>query len=267
VSESTASSPGAEGAVHLHIDGPVASMLFDRPAARNAMTWTMYSDLAAACDTISANPEVRVAVLRGMGGKAFVAGTDIAQFQEFDSGADGVAYEQRLAAYVARVDALAVPTIAVVEGMAVGGGMAIATVCDFRIATPGARFGVPIARTLGNCLSAGTLKVMVEALGVGLVKRMLLLAELVPAEELLACGFVLKTVAAETLDAEVDELCQRLAGHAPITMSVTKQLLSRIVAGGDEPDLPLLEHCYASDDFHEGVDSFVNRRPPRWTGR
>ena len=131
-------------------DGEIATVIFDRPAARNAMTWRMYEQLGEACARIRSEDGLRVAVFRGAGGKAFIAGTDIAQFQAFGSGEDGIAYEAKMEDYIAGVEALPVPTLAVIEGFAIGGGLAIAAACDLRIATPGSRFGVPIARTLGQ---------------------------------------------------------------------------------------------------------------------
>jgi len=259
--------PGPEGAVHLDVDGAVASVIFDRPQARNAMTWAMYEGLARACEAIARTMSVRVAVLRGTGGKAFVAGTDIGQFAEFGSGEDGVAYEARIEGFVGRLAALEVPTVAAVEGWAVGGGLAIATACDFRVATVGARFGAPIARTLGNCLSTSSLRLLTAALGLPTVQRMVLLADLVPAEELEHSGYVLRTVKPEALEATLDDLCTRLAGYAPITMATTKVLLGRLVAGSTEPDEALLRRCYGSEDFGEGVAAFVAKRPARWQGR
>ena len=171
--ESPASS--GDGQVTLRIADSVAHVLFDRPWARNAMTWAaMYDGLAAACGAINENSNVRVAVLRGAGGKAFVAGTDIAQFRQFSNGDDGVAYEARIDGFVDTLERLRVPSIAVVEGFAVGAGLAIANACDFRIAASGARFGVPIARTLGNCLSAANLRRLCITLGVSWVKSCLL---------------------------------------------------------------------------------------------
>ena len=144
---------GVQGRVGLAIDAGVATLTFERPEARNAMTWTMYEQLGAHCDRLAGERAVRVGVLRGAGGEAFVAGTDIHQFLDFGGGADGLAYEARIDAGIERIEQLPFPTVAVVEGWAVGGGLAIATACDFRVATPGAKFGVPIARTLGNMLS------------------------------------------------------------------------------------------------------------------
>jgi len=143
----------SEGTVHLERAGSVAKITFDRPAARNAMTWTMYEQLAAHCEQLAGDGSVRVVTLRGAGGEAFVAGTDISQFQAFTGGDDGLAYERRIDQSIALIERLPMPTVAIVQGWCVGGGLGIATVCDFRVATPSARFAVPIARTLGKASS------------------------------------------------------------------------------------------------------------------
>ena len=180
----------ADGAVHYVRSGAIATVTFDRPAARNAMTWQMYEQLGEACERMQREEGLRVAVFRGAGGKAFIAGTDIAQFRSFRSAEDGIAYEAKMEAYLSAVEALPVPTLAVIEGFAIGGGLAIAACCDLRIATPGSRFGVPIARTLGNCLSVANYARLVAALGASRAKRVLLLAENLSAEEALAGGFL-----------------------------------------------------------------------------
>ena len=179
----------SNGEVRYSRVGKIATVIFDRPAAHNAMTWQMYEQLDAACARIRAEHDVRVAVFRGAGGKAFIAGTDIAQFQQFRSAEDGLAYEEKMESYIDAVESLPVPTLAVIEGYAIGGGLAIAAACDLRIATTGSRFGVPIARTLGNCLSMRNYARLVAALGAPRAKRMLLLAENLSAEEALAGGF------------------------------------------------------------------------------
>src|SRR5215204_467614 len=189
-----------DGEVHLRRDGAVAHIVFDRPQARNAMTWRMYEQLGEICANLRADTSGRVAVCRGAGGKAFVAGTDIAQFLEFTSGEDGIAYEQRMESTLGALESLPVPTLAVVEGWAIGGGLAIAACCDLRIATPGSRFGVPIARTLGNCLSVANTARLVAALGVARAKRVLLLAETIAAEEARAGGFLAEIVEASEID-------------------------------------------------------------------
>ncbi|QIB32839.1 enoyl-CoA hydratase/isomerase family protein [Ancylobacter pratisalsi] len=259
-----ASSAASEGRVRLSIEGAIARITFDRPAARNAMTWRMYEELAQACRSIAASPAIRVAVLRGAGGKAFVAGTDIDQFRAFSSGNDGIAYEEKVEEFVGTLEALSIPTIAVVEGWAVGGGMALANACDFRLATPGARFGVPIARTLGNCLSASNVQRLIATLGLDLVRRMLLLAEMPKAEEMPA-GYV-SVVPPEDIDTRLDELCTRIIGNAPITLRVTKEIIRRLAHNPNAPDADLVRETYGSADFREGVDAFLAKRPPEWRG-
>jgi enoyl-CoA hydratase len=206
-------------------------------------------------------------IFRGAGGKAFIAGTDIAQFQAFRGGEDGVAYEETMERYLSAVETLPVPTLAVIEGFAIGGGLAIAATCDLRIATPGSRFGVPIARTLGNCLSITNYARLVAGLGAARAKKMLLMAENLNAEEALAAGFISEIVAPAELDARVAAIADRLIHHAPITMRVSKEAIRRLLhaglPGGDDLSL----ECYGSEDFKIGVNAFVAKQEPQWTGK
>jgi enoyl-CoA hydratase len=256
----------SEGKVQLHIEGGIASVVFDRPQARNAMTWAMYEQLGQICDVLQSNAAVRVVTFRGAGGEAFVAGTDIEQFKAFQSGEDGVAYEQQIDRCINRLESLRMPTVAVIEGWAIGGGLAIATACDFRIGTPASRFGVPIARTLGNCLSVANLARLSAVFGVPRVKRMLMLAEVLAANEALDCGFLIQINEVVEVDAALARLCERLGALAPLTQSVTKEGLRRLVAQGLPPDEDLIRSCYGSDDFREGVDAFAGKRRPVWNG-
>lgn len=257
----------SDGSVLLSRDGAVATITFDRPAARNAMTWEMYGQLAALCEALAKDREVRVVVFRGAGGQAFVAGTDIAQFLEFRNGDDGVAYERRIDHGIQLIEQLPMPTVAVIEGWAVGGGLAIATACDFRIATADAKFAVPIARTLGNTLSAANVARLQAAWGQQRVRRMLLLAESMPADEALACGYLHAVCAnLDELTTTRDALCDTLSQLAPVTQAVSKEILRRLVAH-DLPDADdLIRRCYGSADFREGVTAFTERRKPVWRG-
>jgi len=256
----------SDGAVRLSVNGSVAAVVFDRPEARNAMTWAMYEQLVATCERLRDEHSVRVTTFRGAGGQAFVAGTDIAQFERFASGDDGVAYERRIDSCIDAIAALPMPTVAVIEGFTVGGGLAIATACDFRIATPAARLGVPIARTLGNCLSMANVARLTAAFGSQRVKRMLLLAELLPAEEALDCGFLQRVCAVDELDAAVVALTDMLCELAPLTQGVSKEALRRLSLAGLPDGDDLIRRCYGSADFREGVAAFVEKRAPRWRG-
>ncbi len=252
--------------VRLELRNDVAYITFDHVAARNAMTVGMYQSLKSICEDLAKNSKAKVAILRGAGGKSFVSGSDIAQFSSFTSGQDGIAYEEGIDQYLAPLATLPIPTIAVIDGMAVGGGLAIASCCDFRIATPDARFGVPIAKTLGNCLSAGNVAWLVAHLGVNIVKRMLLLAELVTAPELLKQGYLLATYPAENLEDEANQLAERLMKLAPITQKSTKLTLARLIKNNLPDCSDLIRECYGSEDFKNGVSAFLDGKPLIWTG-
>jgi enoyl-CoA hydratase len=257
----------SDGEVHLVREGSVAKIIFDRPAARNAMTWQMYEQLNAICHELRMDSSIRATVFRGAGGQAFIAGTDISQFLAFRSGEDGISYEQRMEGYLDAIEALPMPTLAVVEGWAIGGGLAIAAACDLRIATVGSRFGVPIARTLGNCLSMTNYARIVAALGSSNAKRILLLADMISAEQALACGFLIDVLAPEDLDRRSADICARLSGNAPVTMRVSKEAIRRLLHAGLPNGDDLVRTCYGSGDFHTGVRAFVDKSEPVWTGQ
>lgn len=252
--------------VVLDIDGPIATVTLARTAARNALTWEMYDALVEACDAVP-TAGARVVIIRGSDG-AFSSGTDIAQFDQVRSGADGVAYERRLAHVIERLEAVDVPTIAAIDGPAVGGGCALAVACDIRIAADTARLGVPVARTLGNCLSVENLARLVDLVGQGRALELMFTGRLVPAAEALAWGLVHRVVPVADLDAETRTLARELASRATSTLVTTKAMLRRLRAArrpapGDCDDL--IAACYASADFREGVAAFAARRPPAFS--
>ena len=249
-------------------DGAIVTLTFNRPQARNAMTWNMYQRLYDTCEEVDADESVRVLVLKGAGGKAFVAGTDISQFSEFKTGEDGLKYEREGNERMGRIARVSKPVIAQIEGFAVGGGLGIAAGADLRIATPDARFGAPIARTLGNCLSMQAYANYIDLLGPSRLKEMIFTARLLSAQEALAAGFVHEIVMADAIEARVRELAATVASHAPITLQVTKEAIRRIQQARPLPDGDdLVARTYGSADFHEGVSAFVAKRAPRWTGK
>jgi enoyl-CoA hydratase/carnithine racemase len=250
-------------------DASIAYITFNRPEARNAMTTEMYAALAAACERIDGDGRIRVAVLRGAGG-TFVSGTDIAQFQHFSTRADALAYERELDRVIDRLERVAVPTIAQVQGVAAGGGCAIALACDLRVCTGDAKLGVPIARTLGNCLSVANYARLIDLVGPARVKDLLFTGRLMDAAEAMSLGLVTRLAETDTVDREVRDLAMKIAANAPLTIRATKEAVRRIQASrrpaaAEAEDL--IAMCYLSADFKEGVAAFLEKRKPRFEGR
>ena len=246
----------------------IGRITFNRPAARNALTFAMYERLAAICDEVAGRRDVRALILTGAGDKAFAAGTDIGQFRAFTKPEDAIAYEARLDRVLDRLERCPVPTIAAIAGACTGGGFGIAAACDLRIAARGARFGFPIARTLGNCLSMSNYARLVALIGPARVTDIIFTARLVEAEEARAIGLVSEVLEDHAaLMARAGALAEQVASHAPLTLRATKEALRRLRTGegpADGQDLILM--CYMSRDFREGMEAFLAKRPPRWGG-
>lgn len=247
--------------------GPILTVTFNRPARRNAMTWQMYDGLADACERAGAGDGIRVLVLRGAGEKAFVAGTDIAQFTGFRTGADGLAYERRISGVLGRLESVPVPTVAAVRGYCVGGGLGIAAVCDLRIAADDARFGVPIARTLGNCLSMNSYDLLVRHLGPARALDMLLRARMLTAAEAQAAGFVAEVCEPAALPEVTGKVVDRLLEHAPLSMWAAKEAVRRLRMAALPDGDDIVERVFGSEDFQGAVHAFVDREKPTWNGR
>jgi enoyl-CoA hydratase/carnithine racemase len=251
-------------------EGPLAILTFNRPDTRNAMTWDMYRALIDACERVDGDASVRVLILRGAGGKAFVAGTDITQFERFRTAQDALDYEARIDQVLDRLERVTKPTIAQVQGVAAGGGCAIALTCDLRVVTPEATFAVPIARTLGNCLSGATCSRLVDLIGPARVKELLFTGWFLDAADADRLGLVTRVASAEEIGEVVRELALELASNAPLTLRATKEMIRRLAEKRrlervEERDL--IEMCYTSADFREGVAAFLAKRKPQWTGK
>lgn len=250
-------------------DGPVMTITLNRPEKFNALTFPMYETLAETCRGIRKGGDIRAIVVTGAGGKAFAAGTDIGQFRAFKSPADGLGYESRVDEILSAIERCPVPMIAAIAGACTGGGAAIAACCDMRIASRDMRFGFPIARTLGNCLSAKSLQRLTGLIGAPRVVDLVFTSRLMSADECHASGLVteLHDGHAAVL-ARAHELAAQIAGYAPLTLSTTKELMRRIrEAQPVVDDHDLVAEVYTSADFREGLDAFLTKRKPTWQGK
>lgn len=247
----------------------VAYVSFNRPQARNALTFAMYERLAEICNQANQDRAIRAILMTGAGDKAFAAGTDISQFRTFDKEEDALAYEERIDRVMNAIERCRVPTIAAIHGACTGGGASIAACCDLRIASRTMKYGFPVARTLGNCLSLASYNRLVYLVGPALVKDIVFQARLIEADEALGKGLVNELCADQAaLMKRGEELARLVAGMAPLTLQATKEALLRLrpkIAHGDGNDLVLM--CYMSQDFREGMDAFLNKRKPVWKGR
>ena len=224
--------------------GDTGVITFNRPEARNALTFDMYESLATFCESVlDKSLAIRSLIITGAGDKAFAAGTDIAAFRDFRSEEDALGYERRMDRVLGLLESLPIPTIAAIRGACTGGGAAIAACCDLRIASDDILFGFPIARTLGNCLSVGNLSRLVELLGASRTREILITSRLIKMDEALTIGLVNESVA-DPLD-RAHALCEVMHGHAPLTMAASKEGLRRLRAHaaaveGDD----LIIQCY-----------------------
>jgi len=246
--------------------GDVAWITFNRPEARNALTFAMYEELARICEAANNDAMLRCIVIRGAGDKAFASGTDINQFRAFKTPQDSLDYEARIDRILTALEQVRVPTIAAIAGACTGGGGAIAACCDLRVAARNVRIGFPIARTLGNCLSSASLSRLAALIGPAKVKDIIFTARLIEADEALRIGLVHELV--DDLETRTDELSKTVSGMAPLTLRAVKEGLRRLqnrLSREEAEDLILM--CYMSDDFREGMDAFLNKRQPQWRGR
>ncbi len=251
------------------ISDGVARITINRPGARNACTFEMYEKLAQACETVNADDRVKVLIVTGAGEKAFSAGTDIALFKDFKTPEDALGYETFMDRVLGGLDNIRVPTIAAIAGACTGGGGAMASCCDLRIGTEDTKFGFPIARTLGNCLSIKNLARLAALVGPSRVKDMIFTARLIEAQEALQMGLLTEVVKDRAaLDARVADLARQIASFAPLTLRSTKEAFRRMqTPETPKPDQDLILMCYMSDDFREGMAAFLEKRAPQWQGR
>jgi enoyl-CoA hydratase len=246
----------------------IAEIRFNRPEVRNALTFEMYEAVYDLCVEASEGGEIKAIIFAGIDSSAFASGTDISLLQGIKDGKGGIEYEERIEQVVGMVERCRVPTIAAIAGACTGGGAALATACDLRIGAKNMRFGYPMAKTLGNCLSLPNSARLIFLIGPGRFKELLLTARLMGAEEAQATGLVSEVVEPLHLLARAHELAARIAQNAPLTIWAAKEAVRRLHELLPSADfIDVIEKCYQSDDFRLGVESFIAKRTPKWSGR
>jgi len=248
--------------------GKTLWVTFNRPASRNALTFGMYEALAKICTDAPTDGSVTAIVLSGAGGKAFAAGTDMTQFRAFETAQDALDYEARINSVLDAVERCPLPTIAAINGACTGGGASIAAACDLRIASSSLKFGFPIAKTLGNCLAAANLVRLSALVGAGRVREIIFTARLMMADEALSAGLISETLADESsLLARAEELAHHIGTMAPLTLRATKEAMRRNRMATKVDDADLITMCYMSEDFRIGMEAFLSKTKPEWTGK
>ena len=247
------------------IEGGIAEYRLTRPESRNSLTFDMYQALENLCRDPGG---ARVILLTAEGAKAFASGTDISNFKDFHSAQDAIDYEAMIGRVIDAVQSSPIPVIASLHGIVAGGGAMIAAAADIRLGTPDTRLSMPIARTLGNCLSVANLNRLVYLLGESRTRFLLLTAEFLPITRLVESGFVSEVVeTAELCDQRARALAEHLMTLAPLTISATRDGLNRLSQRATPDDIDLIQRCYLSDDFAEGIDAFFAKRKAEWSGR
>ena len=246
----------------------IAQVKFNRPEVRNALTFEMYEVVYNLCVEANETEEIRAIVFAGVDSSAFASGTDIGLLQGIKDGKGGIEYEERIERVVGMVERCRVPTIAAIAGACTGGGAALATACDLRIGAKNMRFGYPMAKTLGNCLSLPNSARLIFLIGPGRFKELLLTARLMGAEEAYATGLVSEVVEPLDVLARAHELAVRIAENAPLTIWAAKEAVRRLHEHLQSTDFnDVIEKSYQSDDFRLGVESFIKKQMPNWSGK
>ena len=254
------------GEVRLVRHDAVAVVTVDRPAARNALTRAMKDRLIELCGTVGADPEVRAMVLRSAGGRSFISGADIREMGEVPSIDGFLELAVQVEDLYAAIEAVPVPTVAVVEGYALGSGFFAALACDLCVCTTGATFGVPAASKIGNCLAPGEYARLVTAVGVPRARQLLLTGRLLDGAAARDWGLVYEAVAPDDLEAALTTLTELLAASAPMSIWAAKESVRRVIAGAPADD-DILRRVLRSEDFQEGMAAFAEKRPPVWRNR
>jgi enoyl-CoA hydratase len=251
-------------------DGAIGHLIFNNPARRNAVSLEMWEGVQHILDDFEKDDAVRVIVVSGAGGRAFVSGADISEFAEKRASAEAAAAYSKLSeAARARLEATPKPTIAMIRGYCIGGGVATALSCDVRIAAEGARFGIPAAK-LGLGYGYDGIRRLIDLVGPACAREIFYTARQFSAEEALRMGLVNQVVPEDKIENYVNEYCGMIAENAPLTLRAVKIIVREAVKDAGERDMALcarvVEDCFASGDYAEGRTAFMEKRKPVFRG-
>jgi enoyl-CoA hydratase/carnithine racemase len=253
-----------------HVENGIGHIVFNNPEKRNAVSLDMWQRVAELLDEYEKDSTVRLVVLSGAGGKAFVSGADISKFDSERATREAVAEYGRVTGVVyTRLQGFPKPTIAKIDGYCVGGGVAVAACCDIRICGEGSKFGVPAAK-LGLGYQAKYVKRLSDLVGPSYTKEIFFTARLFDADEARIMGLVNRVVPDADLDAYVADYAERITGNAPLTIAALKAAVGELSKDADERDMArcdaMVEACFASQDYIEGRTAFMEKRKPQFTG-
>ena len=268
---STRTVPLATAKIIAKVEGGVGWLTFNSPERRNAVSLEMWQGMADATAAFEADPEVRVVVMHGAGGKSFAAGADISEFEQHRANAE---QKKRYGEISARghqgLAGLSKPLIAMIQGFCIGGGLAIALSADLRFATPGSRFGIPAAK-LGLGYDYAGLATLARLVGPSIARDILFSARFLEADEALRAGLINFVVDEADLESQVREYAGRVAANAPLTVHAAKAAMNVFERYSNHPQAAelkaLVDRCFDSEDYKEGRRAFMEKRPPKFTGR
>ena len=252
-------------------DGAIGHMIFNQPEKHNAVSIAMWEAAERIMREFEADPEVRVLVLSGAGGKSFVAGADISQFENSRATAEAQAhYNARTRAVYRLVENFPKPTIAMIHGYCIGGGLNLACACDLRVCSDKASFGMPAARlALGYPFEA--IKRLTDIVGIANARHLMFSARRIDAGHALAIGLAQQVVPLDRLEPTVEEYAKDIAANAPLTVQAMKFISTQVLADPADRDLAkcdaMVAACFASEDFKEGRRAFMEKRKPVFQGR
>ena len=251
-------------------DGKIGWMIINNPEKRNAVSLSMREAMTQVFNEYDKDPEVRVLIIRGYGGKAFISGADISEFKDIRSDYDAEEkYAKATEIMTKAMNAFKKPILAMIEGYCVGGGVATAIACDMRIATKDTKYGIPAAK-LGLAYGFDNLRQLVELVGPSNAKRILFTGDLIDADDAHRIGLVDELCALNELEDKVLSIADKISANAPLTVLASKETVKHVLRPEIRDHQKLKEMakiCFDSDDYREGREAFMEKRKPEFKGR